>query len=109
MTTTIRPLIMTDIDSEIAALSAHTEAIQVPHKAAWLQPAPEAYTPGQSVWLWDHYNTGIIIAKTDCGKWAVTTKNADGSTSRLSYPTGWLRPALQPQVFVWPSYQTGEG
>lgn len=104
MTTT--QLSTTDLasDADCQALTAHTEAIQAPHRAAFQLSVVEVYSPGDVVWMWDHYNTATVLRPSRVpGEWIVATSDADGSISEYSYKPEWLRPAVEACVFVWPS------
>jgi hypothetical protein len=92
------------IDSDCNALAAHTEAIQEAHRTAFGLSVVEVYSPGAIVWMYDHYNTAIILrASRAPGEWIVSTSDADGSVSEYSYKPAWLRPAIEACVFTWPS------
>lgn len=91
------------LDAQLAALTAHSEAIIAPHTIAFKGPVVESYRVGDIVWMWDHYNTATIVGpsrKVD-RDWIVSTTDADGSVSTYSYKAAWLRPAAAPSVFTW--------
>jgi hypothetical protein len=94
---------MDNIEGDLAALNEHQNTILVSHKAAWMGPVQLHYNVGDTVWLWDHYNTAVIQGPgTKLGTWAVTTQDADGSTSRYEYHVRQIRPATEAMVFTWP-------
>lgn len=92
------------IDADVAALDAHTLAVEGPWRVAFRAIAKTDYQVGDHVWLFDHYNTATIVAQSEKpGMWVISTLDADGRESRLTYREVWMRPALEPRVFTWPS------
>lgn len=97
---------MSDIESveaDCLALTAHTKSIEVPHRAAFSGPVVRDYQPGDIVWLFDHYNTGIVerTSSLRADWWIVTTTSVEGNAERLEYKSAWLRPATEARVFTW--------
>jgi len=89
-------------ESDIISLNTHADAIQPLHRAAWRGPVVTSYATGSVVWMWDHYNTAVIIGPgIKSGTWRVETQDADGAINRYTYPSVQLRPALHPMVFTW--------
>lgn len=96
-----------NIDADTAALFEHSEAILIPHGKAWNGPVRHDYQAGEVVWMWDHYNTAVIVGPgRNADTWRVTTQDADGSAHEYEYDAGSLRPAKGQCVFL---FQTGEG
>lgn len=92
--------------SNAAALSAHADAIQPLHLAAWRGPVVTDYQVGAVVWLWDHYNTATIVGPgSEPGTWLVSTPDADGEPEQFAYPATRIRPALKACVFTWASHR----
>jgi hypothetical protein len=90
------------LDADIAGFQAHSEAIFAPWRAAFQLLLTTDYQPGALVWMFDHYNTGVIVkAAAFPGQWVISTLDADGAASTLTYREGWLRPALSAHVFTW--------
>lgn len=89
-------------------MQAHQDRIKPMWEAAFSQPPPSTYQPGDVVWLLDHYSTARVInavPRTNGGlgyHWLVETSFADGSAIQFEYDADWLRPALEEVVFHWP-------
>lgn len=85
------------------AIGNHLEAVREPWDTAFSGPIVHDYKPGDHVWLYDHYNTGVIVCEVPGhqGTWRLTTTHADGDVSEFEYPASWLRPAAAPVVFTW--------
>lgn len=93
-----------DIEAQIKALEEWQGFIMGPHRTAFRTPKLPAsdYRPGDAVWMWDHYNTGLVKEVRD-GRVCVTTWAADGREMYLEYQQpGQIRPALSACVFIWP-------
>lgn len=85
-----------------AVIAAHIEAIKPAHQAAWRGPVVDSYPAGSLVWLWDHYNTAVVVGPgAESGSWLVSASDADGIVSTYEYPAGQLRPAAEPVEFRW--------
>lgn len=95
------------LDADMAAFDAHQLAINPLHRAAFRRPVTASYATGQHVWLYDHYNTGVVVCTSDRGGWVVLARDVDGTESRYTYRPDWLRPvegtSAEGHVFVWPS------
>lgn len=92
---------MTQTDG-FALVDAHLESIKPAHQAAFDGPVVRDYAVGAIVWMWDHYNTAVIVGPgVKAGTWDITTTDADGSTSSYRYSSGQLRPAVEPVEFRW--------
>lgn len=65
------------------------------------------YNPGGIVWMYDHYNTAVIMGQVrsfdDDGSniYTVRTVDSDGSVHEYDYNIKQLRPADEPHVFVY--------
>jgi hypothetical protein len=85
-----------------AVLAAHIASIKPATLAAWRGPVVRNYAAGAVVWMWDHYNTAVVTGPgRRADHWAITTTDADGSTSSYEYPSAQLRPAIAPVEFRW--------
>lgn len=90
-----------------ALMDAHLQAITPEHEAAFRGPVVPHYLDGAIVWMHDHYNTAIVQGPgAEPDTWAITTTDADGSTSTYEYESRDLRPAGRITQFRWPAEVT---
>lgn len=88
------------------SLEAHIAAIEAAHIAAFREPVWHQYQVGQVVWLYDHYNTGVILREVPGrqGTWQVSTTDANGEVTEYQHHSAWLRPAAASVEFRWPEF-----
>lgn len=82
-------------------VQAHIDRITPEHREAFRGPIPLTYAVGDLVWMWDHYNTAVVVTVVSGGRVKVRTSDADGSTQTYDYKPAHLRPAARTVEFRW--------
>jgi hypothetical protein len=101
--------VINHVDEPFALIDAHISSIKAACQEAWRGPVVESYAAGSVVWMWDHYNTAVVLGmghrrgSGDTDTWEIETWDADGERMVFEYEPSHLRPAVEPVQFRWAS------